>query len=396
MTGSERAPGRVRDEGDRLARVALNAISEPGDPRMARLVGSLGAEEVFDRLRSDVDLAGMRSEAAERLVATDPRRILHEAAELRIRFLVPGDPEWPTPLSDLQSVEPLNQLTGEPLGLWVKGPLDLAATCRSSVSIVGSRSATTYGTGVAADLAAHLAGRGVAVVSGAAFGIDQAAHRGAIAADGQTVAVLACGVDRAYPTAHRGLLDHLSETGAVVSELRPGCSPTRVRFLSRNRLIAALTGGTVVVEAAVRSGALNTANWAARLNRVLMGVPGPVTSAPSEGVHELIREGGASLVTRGEHVLELVSPAGDHLHAAPRGATSAWDLLDLVEQRVVEAVPLVQAAPVTSVARTAGLSVPMVASTLGRLEQLGWVDGRGGTWRRASAARRGGGPTGDS
>jgi DNA processing protein len=372
---------------ERLARVALNAISEPGDPRMARLVGSLGAREVFDRLRSDVDLTGMRSEAAERLVATDPRRILEDAAREGIRFLVPGDAEWPSRLTELQTVEPLNQLSGEPLGLWVRGPLDLAATCRSSVAVVGSRSATTYGTDVARDLAAHVAGCGYSVVSGAAFGIDQAAHRGAIAGGGNTVAVLACGVDRAYPTAHRGLLDHIAETGAILSELRPGCSPTRVRFLSRNRLIAALTGGTVVVEAAVRSGALNTASWATRLSRVLMGVPGPVTSAPSEGVHELIRDGRASLVTRGEHVLELVSPAGDHLHTAPRGATTAWDLLDVVEQRVVEAVPLVHPAPVASVARTAGLSVPMVASTLGRLEKLGWVDGLGGSWRRAPAAR---------
>ena len=370
-------------EEERLARVALNAIAEPGDPRLGRLVAALGAQEVYDRLRADVDLAGMRSEAGERLAATDPERILGEADDLGIRFLVPGDGEWPGGLDDLATVEPVNQLSGEPLGLWVKGPLDLAAVCRRSVAVVGSRSATTYGTSVAADLSAHLAGEAVTVVSGAAFGIDQAAHRGALAGGGQTVAVLACGVDRPYPTAHRGLLEHLAEVGAVVSELRPGCAPTRVRFLSRNRLIAALTTGTVVVEAAVRSGALNTANWASRLNRVLMGVPGPVTSAPSEGVHELVREGRAGLVTRGEHVMELVSPAGRHLHRSPRGETQGRDRLDLTEQRVLEAVPLVRAVESSAIARTAGLGVDTVRTTLSRLAELGWVESEGPRWRRA-------------
>jgi len=370
-------------EEERLARVALNAIAEPGDPRLGRLVAALGAQEVYDRLRADVDLTGMRSEAGERLAATDPERILGEADDLGIRFLVPGDGEWPGGLDDLATVEPVNQLSGEPLGLWVKGPLDLAAVCRRSVAVVGSRSATTYGTSVAADLSAHLAGEAVTVVSGAAFGIDQAAHRGALAGGGQTVAVLACGVDRPYPTAHRGLLEHLAEVGAVVSELRPGCAPTRVRFLSRNRLIAALTTGTVVVEAAVRSGALNTANWASRLNRVLMGVPGPVTSAPSEGVHELVREGRAGLVTRGEHVMELVSPAGRHLHRSPRGETQGRDRLDLTEQRVLEAVPLVRAVESSAIARTAGLGVDTVRTTLSRLAELGWVESEGPRWRRA-------------
>ena len=370
---------------ERLARVALNAIGEPGDPRLARLVAAMGAQEVYERLRADTDLAGMRSEAAERLAATDPERVLGEADDLGIRFVAPGDAEWPAGMADLATVEPLNQLSGEPLGLWVKGPLDLGSACRGSVAVVGSRSATTYGTEVARDVAAHLGGQGVTVVSGAAFGIDQAAHRGALAAGGPTVAVLACGVDRAYPAAHRALLDHLAQVGAVVSELRPGCAPTRVRFLSRNRLIAALTSGTVVVEAAIRSGALNTANWAGRLNRTLMGVPGPVTSAPSEGVHELIREGRASLVTRGEHVLELVSPAGEHLHRAPRAEPTARDLLEVAEQRVLEAVPLRRPAPVTAIARTAGMATSTVLATLLRLEDLGWVDRDDDRWRRAQA-----------
>lgn len=369
------------DRSERVARVALNAISEPGDPRMARLVDQLGAVEVHERLSSDTDLAGLRSELAERLTALDPEAVLADAQRRGIRFLVPGDPEWPRGVDDLASVEPLNGLSGAPLGLWVTGPLDLAQACARSVAVVGSRSATTYGTGVASDLAAGLAGRSVTVVSGAAFGIDQAAHRGALGAPGPTVAVLACGVDRAYPAAHRSLLDYVGEVGAVVSELRPGCAPTRVRFLSRNRLIAAMTSGTVVVEAAVRSGALNTANWAGRLNRVVMGVPGPVTSAPSEGVHELVRTGAAGLVTRTEHVLELLAPAGGDLVPPLRGAVSPRDLLDPVERRVLEAVPLLNPAPTVAIARTAGLASTTVLDVLVRLADLGWVSGAGGRWR---------------
>ena len=374
---------------ERLARVALNSISEPGDPRLDRLVATLGATEVHQRLLADTDHSGLRSEIAGRLAGLDPARVLAEAAERDIRFVVPGDVEWPGGLGDLASVEPLNGFTGVPMGLWVKGPLALADACRRAVAVVGSRSATTYGTAVAGDVAACLGSSGVTVVSGAAFGIDQAAHRGALAVRGPTVAVLACGVDRAYPAAHKGLLNLVSEVGAVVSELRPGCAPTRVRFLSRNRLIAAMTAGTVVVEAAVRSGALNTANWAARLNRTVMGVPGPVTSAPSEGVHELVRSGQAVLVTRGDHVLEMVSPAGEHLQSRPRGAVTPLDRLACVERRVLEAVPLVQPAPASAIARTAGLATKTVLGTLPRLLELGWVSSVEGRWRRSPDAVHG-------
>jgi len=368
---------------ERLARVALNAITEPGDPRLTRLLPALGAVEVYERLRADTDLAGLHSESSERLAGTDPERILDDAARQGIRFLVPGDAEWPDALLELDGVEPLNQLTGAPLGVWAKGPADLRETCTASAAVVGSRSATTYGTAVSSDLAACLSRAGLTVMSGAAYGIDHAAHRGAIAEGGPTVAVLACGVDRAYPSAHRGLLDHIAEHGLVISELRPGCSPTRVRFLSRNRLIAALTQGTVVVEAAVRSGALNTASWASRLNRVLMGVPGPVTSAPSEGVHELVRSGAAVLVTRGEHVLELLGRPGEHLVAVPREPRRPRDRLGAEDQRVLEAVPLVRAASVPAIARTAALAPATVTVSLHRLASLGFVRSTGDTWRQA-------------
>ncbi len=373
------------DAAERRARVALNAVAEPGDPRVSRLVAELGATTVHARLVEDRDLAGLRSELATRLAGLDPDRLLEQAHGRGIRFVVPGDDEWPEPVEALGGAEPLNRLGGVPLGLWVRGPSSLADACRRSVAVVGSRSATTYGEQVALGLGAGLAAAGVTVVSGAAFGIDVAAHRGALAADGLTVAVLACGADRAYPSAHRELLHLLGERGLVVSEVPPGGAPTRHRFLGRNRLIAALTGGTVVVEAAVRSGALNTASWAVRVNRPLMGVPGRVTDAPAEGVHELIRSGAATLVGRAEHVLELVSPVGSCTWEAPRAAPTARDRLDPADQRVLEAVPLHQAAAPTSIARVCGLSVGTVTTSLTRLGRLGWVTDSAGRWCRTPA-----------
>jgi DNA processing protein len=226
----------------------------------------------------------------------------------------------------------------------------------------------------------------VTVVSGAAFGIDVAAHRGALSVHGPTVAILACGADRFYPAAHRELLRLVADQGLVVSEVPPGGAPTRHRFLGRNRLIAAMTAGTVVVEAAVRSGALNTASWASRLSRPLMGVPGRVTDAPAEGVHELVRSGAATLVARTEHVLELVSPVGTFTWEPPRAEPTARDALQPTDQRVLEAVPLHEPAAPTSIARVAGLSVRVVSDSLPRLRRLGWVTDLDGRWCRSPAA----------
>jgi DNA processing protein len=358
---------------DRVARVALSRLSEPGDLRLGALVGRLGAEVVYDLLRREEDVAGVYTDVAARLRGLRPERELEDAERRGIRFVCPGDPEWPPGLADLEHAEPLQQRGGAPLGLWLRGPGELKETCARSVAVVGSRSATTYGVGVAGELGADLGRAGVSVVSGAAFGIDQAAHRGALAVKAPTVAVLACGVDRAYPSAHRNLLDYIADTGLVVSELPPGCAPTRYRFLARNRVIAALTQGTVVVEAAARSGALNTANWATRLNRLLMGVPGPVTSAPSEGVHELLRAGDAALVTRGSDVLELISPVGSFLAPVPRGPEHARDRLTDADRQVLDAVPVTQPAEIASIARAAGIALPAAAAALDRLASGGFV-----------------------
>lgn len=360
---------------DRVARAALCRLGEPGDPRLTGLVADVGAPLVYDRLLGEIDERGLASDVAQRLSALDPVADLRRAAERGIRFVVPGDDEWPARFGDLDRAEPLAGRGGAPLGLWVRGPLHLAETVERAVAVVGSRSATSYGGGVAGEIGATLAKQGHTVVSGAAFGIDQSAHRGALAMRGPTIAVLACGVDRAYPSAHRQLLDYIADTGLVVSELAPGCAPTKLRFLSRNRIIAALCGGTVVVEAAIRSGALNTASWALRLNRTLMGVPGPVTSAPSAGVHQLIRARDALLVTSGEEVLELVAPAGEHMLAELRAPERPHDRLSLLDQQVLDAVPVEQAAAPVSIARTAGLALPRVRDALARLVAAGLVEG---------------------
>lgn len=368
---------------ERIARAALSRLGEPGDVRLSALVAQLGAVQVYDLLRNEVDLGGVSTDVATRLRGLDPERELEEAATNGIRFICPEDDEWPTALHHLEDAEPLQGRGGAPLGLWARGPLRLSDACLRSVAVVGSRSATTYGAGVASEVAAVLASNGVCVVSGAAFGIDQAAHRGALAVKGPTIAVLACGVDRAYPSAHKNLLAYIADVGLIVSELPPGCSPTRLRFLSRNRVIAALGQGTVVVEAAVRSGALNTANWSNRLNRVLMGVPGAVTSAPSEGVHELIRSHAAALVTSGADVLELVSPAGSFMSEAPRGQDLPRDRLAEREQRVLDAVPVMQPVAGASIAHTAGLAVPDVLDVLARMRVKGFVEEVDDRWRLA-------------
>jgi DNA processing protein len=370
---------------DRLARVALGRLAEPGDPRFADLVAELGAVGLLDSLLGQRDLGGVLADVAGRVEAMGPERELERAERLGIRFVIPSDAEWPRRLDDLAGVEALQNRSGVPFGLWVKGPLRLDELA-DSVAVVGSRSATSYGGDVAADLAAVVARAGHPVVSGAAFGIDQAAHRGALAAAGRTVAVLACGVDRAYPMAHKTLLDHLGAQGAVVSEVPIGCSPTRLRFLARNRLIAALSRGTVVVEAAVRSGALNTANWAGRLNRTVLGVPGPVTSAPSQGVHQLIRTGAATLVTSGAEVLEMVGGAGEHLVEEPRARTRPRDRLSWRDQQVLDAVPVSTGARADSIARTAGLGLLEVRSALTRLQRAGLVVSGEAGWRLAALA----------
>jgi DNA processing protein len=353
-------------DADRLARVALAHITEPGHVRLLTLVTDIGAEAVHALLLE-------KPEVKARLAAVEPEKELAAAGRAGLRFVVPGDDEWPRALDDLRTAEPVQERGGVPIGLWVRGPVRLDQLA-GSLAVVGARTATTYGTDAAADLAATVGQSGRPIVSGAAYGIDVAAHRGAVAVDAPTVAVLACGADRTYPQAHQQLLDHLAAEGAVISETVPGGAPMRVRFLSRNRIIAALSAGTVVVEAALRSGALNTANWATRLNRVVMGVPGPITSASSAGVHQQIRTGAATLVTSGAEVLELLGESGEHVLDIPRGKDRPRDSLTHLQRLVLDAVPVARGAPTVSVAHVAGLTAEEVHATLLALEVRGMVE----------------------
>lgn len=365
---------------ERLARVALSRLTEPGDSRFTKLVAEFGGTDLQSALLRQRDAQGMLDDLAVRLGSADPVRELERADRLGIRFVIPGDPEWPRQLDDLMHAPELHKRGGPPIGLWVKGPLRLDQLA-AAVAVVGSRSATTYGEHVAGEMGAVLVRHGAPVISGAAFGIDQAAHRGAIAMEGPTVAVLACGADRAYPTAHQSLIDHIGQHGAVVSEAPPGCAPTRIRFLARNRLIAALSRGTVVVEAAQRSGALNTASWAERLNRQVLAVPGPVTSAQSQGCHDLVRRGVATLATNPQEVLEMVGSAGEHLVEPAQQPLTARDRLTLRHRQVLDAVPVAAGVGTESVARTAGLGLVEVRSALLHLEENGLVEQDGVGWR---------------
>jgi DNA processing protein len=271
------------------------------------------------------------------------------------------------------------------------------------VAIVGSRAATAYGSYVAAEIAASVAARGWTVISGGAYGIDGCAHRGAISARGATMAVLACGVDRPYPAGHKDLLDAVAVAGAVISEWPPGRPTARLRFLVRNRVIAAMTSGTLVVEAGRRSGALNTARHAADLGRPLMAVPGPVTSDLSAGCHAIIRDWGGTLVTDADEVIERLSAdgsGGPDAKAERRGpvpgsvpsATSprnhrgradlARDALDLEAATVLDALPARGAGlPTSDIAVRAGLEPKVVLAKLAMLRVYGLAERTDDGWR---------------
>ncbi len=377
MTTDEVPTGGASGE-DRAARAALARLAEPGDPWLGRAVAGIGAPAVLARVLRPRDGEPERlAQYRVRIPSLAADAELTERAGARV--VVPGDDEWPAALDDLGD--------RTPLCLWVAGAALLSEVAGRAVAVVGARAASDYGVTVAADLASGLGDRGWTVVSGGAFGIDAAAHRGALAVEAPTVAVLACGVDVAYPRAHDGLFRAVRSVGAMVSELPPGSHPTRLRFLDRNRVIAALGRGTVVVEATTRSGALNTAGHAGQLNRVVMAVPGPITSSSSAGCHKLVRTLGASLVTSAVDVLDLLAPVGEDASEPERGATRPHDGLDPVTLRVLEALPLRRRAAPDSVGRVAGLDPPTVLRALGLLGALGLAESHEGRWRR----RTGGG-----
>jgi DNA processing protein len=363
---------------ERLARVTLTHLAEPGDRHLGRLVAEVGPVAAVETVRtgttSDEDLHAAIPRWAKRLAGADPAASLAACDRLGGRVICPGDVEWPSQLDDLGP--------GRPHALWVLGDLDLRFGCLKSVAVVGSRSASPYGVHVAAEMGADLAERGWLVVSGGAFGIDAAAHRGALAAEGSTLAVLAFGIDIAYPRAHLGLFSEIAAEGLLVSEVPPGVTPIRSRFLVRNRVIAALTRGTVVVEAGLRSGATNTATHARALSRAVMFVPGPVTSQMSAGCHRLLRDWGESVcVTDAAEVLDLVGSVGEDLAPARPGPVVETDRLEPATREVLEAIPARGGASTAKIALTVGIELDAALSRLGALAAAGFIQRADRGWK---------------
>lgn len=374
----------------REAYAYLGAVTERPTAQVWDLVDSVGPVAARDLIRAGRAGETLNAQAESRREHVDGAALLDSAATVGARLVVPGDPGWPG-----YALAPLDRPRGRrrdgtggvptalrPLGLWWRGPADPATALGRSVSVVGTRAPTPYGRTVAADLSAGAAAEGFTVVSGGAFGIDAAAHRAVLGVRGTTIAVLAGGVDRLYPRGNDGLLREVAETGAVISAQPPGTGVTRYRFLDRNRIIAALTGATVVVEAAARSGALSTAAWAAALDRPVGAVPGPVTSVASVGCHLLLRDRGAVLIGRTADVVELAGEMGE-TSPPPAGQSTSWDGMDDVTRRILEALPTSGGTAPAEVARSAGIAPTTVRAVLGRLMSTGAAVRGPEGWRRS-------------
>lgn len=396
MNGDVNVDSGTGDE-IRVAVAALLRIGEPGDGLLKGLVEEVGPITVLELITA---VAAGRTSAAEAVEALTPivaaisgggqlgeafdrwavrgadaqgQRDLDSVDRLGGRLVVPSDAEWPPVLSDLGPASPL--------GLWVRGHARLNEALHRSVAVVGARAASNYGTKCASDLAWDLAARQITVVSGGAFGIDAAAHRAAIAREGTTIAFMAGGVDRFYPAANTELFKQILDSGAIVSETAPGMTPMRHRFLLRNRLIAASSQVTVIVEAGWRSGALNTARHALELSREVAAFPGSVYSASSTGTHRLIRLHEAGLVTSCDDVVELFDNEELALFDAP--SLPSYDPVDDLAERekiCVNALSTTKALDVGTLAARAGLTLPSTLSALATLELAGLSARRESGW----------------
>lgn len=371
----------------RLARAYLMRVAEPPADAVAELVTEHGPAMAADLVRQRRVPAPAASQTEARYAVDRAADDLAAAASLGARLVIPEDDEWPDWPFAAFGPAAARGVAGAvaPLGLWARGPGRLDQLTGRAVAVVGARAATSYGEHVATELGYGLARRGWTVVSGAAYGIDGAAHKGALAADGDTIAVLACGVDQAYPAGHDALLRRIADHCLVVSEYPPGTRPARHRFLVRNRLIAALAAGVVVVEAGRRSGARNTAATAQALGRMVMAVPGPVTAASSVGCHELIRGDLAVLVGTVPEVIESVGEIGTDLATVPAGQRRPTDNLDDIEQRIHGALRVQAAHSAERIATESGVELTRVRSVLPRLERIGLAERTDTGWRLARA-----------
>ncbi|NQD89268.1 DNA-protecting protein DprA [Paenarthrobacter sp. CM16] len=392
-------------DNERIARAALARLMEPQDSVGLALVRALGAVDALGVATGELatspaleqEISTLLVEAggpttwaglpatlrrwAPRVKDLAPERDLETMRRLGGRLIIPGDELWPDQLQDLG--------LQEPLCLWWRGQEQPLPPAPRTIALVGSRDSTSYGASVTGDFAYGLAQRGFTVISGGAYGIDAHAHRGALsggATDLPTIAVMAGGVDRFYPSGNDDLLRTVATQGAVISEVPPGSAPTRYRFLQRNRIIAALASVTVVVEARWRSGALNTAHHAESIGRVVATVPGSIHSANSAGCHRLLREGGAVCVTDAGEIAELAGAIGESTSAERNADAAIHDGLSLEDLILLDALPLRAATSVEKLTVVAGLSPEAVRAGLGRLGLMGLANSERGAWKRAKNA----------
>lgn len=366
-----------------LAWAYLSKVVQGPCAPLSMLVAEMGPEDAARAVR-ERDLSKVLGEqTAARAHLDTAAQDLALLASLGGRLVTPDDDEWPSwRLLAFDGWEAgRSREDAVPLALWVLGDRRVDELTERAVSIVGTRAATGYGEHVTAEIAGDLAADGWTIVSGAAFGVDGAAHRAALGVGGVTVAVTACGVDRVYPAGHARLLRQIAENGAVISEYPPGTVPARYRFLARNRLVAALSAGVVVVEAGWRSGARNTASWARRLGRPVMAVPGPVTSAASTGCHRMIRDDEARLVTSARDVVEEAGPIGvDDVESGDW--SRPIDALSGDRLAVYEALPGSGARSPRELSESSGVVPERVRAVLTLLELDGYVGSDNTGWFR--------------
>ena len=380
---------------DNFARSAWSVICEPGDGFAGFLISKMGATAALEaeiegistkQLKSklfslgfdsvELDSFGvfekLHAEARERwrprLQLEMIRTALFKINKVGGFVLTPAEPDWPQQLVDLGQ--------HAPFALWVRGNGSALRQLGQSISIVGSRGATSYGEFATDSMVSAVVPKGYSIVSGGAYGIDGIAHRSTLALRGNTVAVMAGGLDKFYPSGNSEMLRRISQTGAVISEVPPGTVPSKWRFLQRNRLISALSQSTLVVEANWRSGALNTVSHSERLERPVYAVPGPITSPKSAGTNKLIAENRAQLVIDGNDLLEQL---GETIRV-----TSQLELdgLGALEKRVLDAIGF-DVLEIAEICSSAGLTRDEARFGLSSLELDGLVLRRDNTWTKS-------------
>lgn len=380
---------------DVFSRSAWSVICEPGDGFAGFVVSKIGAAAALEAevqgissklLKSkllaagteeiEVDAFGVfekaHAEARDRWksrISLELIRVaLNKIAKVGGYVMTPSDPNWPKQLHDLGP--------HSPFALWVRGNSAALRQLDQAVSIVGSRGATSYGEFATASMVSALVPNGFSIVSGGAYGIDAIAHRSTLALRGNTVAVMAGGLDKFYPSGNSDLLRRVSQTGAVISEVPPGTIPSKWRFLQRNRLISALGHSTLVVEANWRSGALNTVSHCERLERPIYAVPGPITSPKSAGTNKLIAQDRAQLVVDGDDLLERLGK---------NSRTTIMEELDglgAIEKRVFDALGY-DVLEIAEICSSAGLTRDEARFGLSNLELEGLVLRRDNAWTKS-------------